>query len=231
MTRVLGPERVPRRLHHHHRGVRGLHARRPRRSPTGWPSEVAAALEALEAQAGKRLGDPEDPLLVSVRSGARESMPGMMDTVLNLGLNDDSVEGLAARTGNPRFAWDAYRRFVQMFGNVVPRRAGRAVRGRRSGASRRTRGVERDTELDEDALRELTRGVPGASTSSRRTRGSSCARPSAPSSTPGWASAPSPTGASTTSPTSGARPATCSRWCSATRATRRAPAWRSRATR
>ena len=81
-------------------------------------------------QAGKRLGDPRDPLLVSVRSGARESMPGMMDTVLNLGLNDESVEGLAARTGNERFAWDSYRRFVQMFGNVVPRRAGRALRGR-----------------------------------------------------------------------------------------------------
>ena len=64
------------------------------------------------------LGDADDPLLVSVRSGARESMPGMLDTVLNLGLNDESVEGLARTTGNERFAWDSYRRFVQMFGNV-----------------------------------------------------------------------------------------------------------------
>ena len=68
---------------------------------------------------GKKLGDPADPLLVSVRSGARASMPGMMDTVLNLGLNDTSVEGLAARTGNPRFAYDSYRRFVAMYGDVV----------------------------------------------------------------------------------------------------------------
>ena len=68
---------------------------------------------------GKALGDPKDPLLVSVRSGAKFSMPGMMDTILNLGLNDRSVLGLANRTGNPRFAWDCYRRFLQMFGSVV----------------------------------------------------------------------------------------------------------------
>ena len=80
--------------------------------------EIAAALERLEEQAGTTLGDPGDPLLVSVRSGARESMPGMLDTVLNLGLNDESVEGLAKTTDNERFAWDSYRRFVQMFGNV-----------------------------------------------------------------------------------------------------------------
>src|SRR2546421_306832 len=65
------------------------------------------------------LATPDGPLLVSVRSGARESMPGMLDTILNLGLNDESVEGLARTTGNPRFAWDSYRRFVQMFANVV----------------------------------------------------------------------------------------------------------------
>ena len=79
---------------------------------------MAEALERLEEQAGKKLGDADDPLLVSVRSGARESMPGMLDTVLNLGLNDESVEGLARATDNERFAWDSYRRFVQMFGNV-----------------------------------------------------------------------------------------------------------------
>jgi pyruvate,orthophosphate dikinase len=87
--------------------------------PDGLMDEVAAARAALEAEAGKRLGDETDPLLVSVRSGAAFSMPGMMDTVLNLGLNDTSVKGLAKQTGNDRFAWDSYRRFVQMFGKIV----------------------------------------------------------------------------------------------------------------
>ena len=87
--------------------------------PEGLMAEVRAAREALESKMGKRLGDGADPLLVSVRSGAAFSMPGMMDTVLNLGLNDASVEGLAQQTGNPRFAYDSYRRFVQMFGKIV----------------------------------------------------------------------------------------------------------------
>ena len=82
-------------------------------------TQSAAALERLEGLMGKKLGDPKDPLLVSVRSGSKFSMPGMMDTILNLGLNDRSVEGLKARTGNGRFAKDSYRRFIQMFGNVV----------------------------------------------------------------------------------------------------------------
>ena len=87
--------------------------------PDGLMDEVADALAALEGKMGKRLGDATDPLLVSVRSGAAFSMPGMMDTVLNLGLNDVSVGGLAQQTGNPRFAYDSYRRFVQMFGKIV----------------------------------------------------------------------------------------------------------------
>lgn len=82
-------------------------------------SAVAAALGHVEATVGKTFGDPADPLLVSVRSGARVSMPGMMDTVLNLGLNDATVEGLAASSGDARFAWDSYRRFIQMYGDVV----------------------------------------------------------------------------------------------------------------
>jgi pyruvate,orthophosphate dikinase len=81
--------------------------------------EMIAALRKLEAMMGKKLGDPADPLLVSVRSGAKFSMPGMMDTILNLGLNDETVKGLEAKSGNPRFAYDCYRRFIQMFGNVV----------------------------------------------------------------------------------------------------------------
>jgi len=87
--------------------------------PAGLMDEVADSLAALEAKMGKRLGDATDPLLVSVRSGAAFSMPGMMDTVLNLGLNDVSVGGLAQQTGNPRFAYDSYRRFVQMFAKIV----------------------------------------------------------------------------------------------------------------
>src|SRR6201989_206123 len=87
--------------------------------PAGLVDEVAESLTALEGKMGKRLGDAADPLLVSVRSGAPFSMPGMMDTVLNLGLNDDSVKGLAQQTQNERFAYDSYRRFVQMFGKIV----------------------------------------------------------------------------------------------------------------
>ena len=83
-----------------------------------WEAEVAA-LQELEKRTGKRFGDPADPLLVSCRSGAKFSMPGMMDTVLNIGLNAESVQGLVELTGDPRFAWDAYRRLVQMFGTVV----------------------------------------------------------------------------------------------------------------
>jgi pyruvate,orthophosphate dikinase len=123
--------------------------------PTGLGKQVDGALARLEEQTGKRLGDPGDPLLVSVRSGARVSMPGMMDTVLNVGLNDTSVEGLAERTQNERFAWDSYRRFVQMFGNVV-----RGIDGQlfeeAIEAEKDKRGVEDDSELDADAMKRLT---------------------------------------------------------------------------
>jgi pyruvate,orthophosphate dikinase len=123
--------------------------------PQGLDDQVDAALERLERRAGRRLGDGEDPLLVSVRSGARVSMPGMLDTVLNLGLNDRSVAGLAARTGDERFAHDSYRRLVQMFGNVV-----RGIPGDRYedaiAEAKRERGVELDTELDVEDLRRLT---------------------------------------------------------------------------
>src|SRR6476661_2496452 len=87
--------------------------------PAGLWDQTLAALKQIEQKSARKLGDAANPLLVSVRSGARESMPGMMDTVLNLGLNDDTVQGLAKQTNNERFAWDAYRRFVQMFGRIV----------------------------------------------------------------------------------------------------------------
>ncbi|MBL8881021.1 MAG: pyruvate, phosphate dikinase, partial [Phycisphaerales bacterium] len=87
--------------------------------PTGLESEVRQQVARLEKTCGKKLGDARNPLLVSVRSGAARSMPGMMETILNLGLNDQSVEGLVRATNNPRFAWDAYRRFIQMYSTVV----------------------------------------------------------------------------------------------------------------
>ncbi|HUA76490.1 MAG TPA: PEP/pyruvate-binding domain-containing protein, partial [Acetobacteraceae bacterium] len=90
-----------------------------RQYPDDLQAEVAASLARVEEAAGRRFGDRHKPLLVSVRSGARASMPGMMDTVLNLGLNDATVEGLGAGANDPRFAWDSYRRFIQMYGNVV----------------------------------------------------------------------------------------------------------------
>src|SRR3954468_7976584 len=82
-------------------------------------SEIDAHLTSLEQEMGRELGDPDDPLLVSVRSGAKFSMPGMMETVLDIGLSDASVAGLTAHTGDPRFAWDSYRRLIQMFGRTV----------------------------------------------------------------------------------------------------------------
>ncbi len=128
--------------------------------PPDLDDEVDAALSALEETVGRRFGDADDPLLVSVRSGARVSMPGMLETILNLGLNDRSVRGLAARTGNDRFAWDAYRRLVQMFGDVV-----HGVPGSRFEdalrAARSQKGVEEDTGLDVDDLRELTERFKG----------------------------------------------------------------------
>jgi pyruvate,orthophosphate dikinase len=155
MTRVLGADRVPAGFTITTEAcVAYMNA--GQEEPEGMAEEVEAALERLQEHTGKRLGDHEDPLLVSVRSGARESMPGMLDTVLNLGLNDESVEGLARSTENERFAWDSYRRFVQMFGNVSHGIPGEqfedAIKEVKS-----DRGVKDDTELDVDALRELTK--------------------------------------------------------------------------
>ncbi|HUB76440.1 MAG TPA: pyruvate, phosphate dikinase, partial [Solirubrobacteraceae bacterium] len=124
-------------------------------APAELEPQVDAALERLQARAGRVFGDVEDPLLLSVRSGSRESMPGMMDTVLDLGLNDRSVDGLARATGNERFAWDAYRRFVQMFANVVRGVPSAAIEAEIQALKQRL-GVHLDTELDAGALRELT---------------------------------------------------------------------------
>ena len=124
------------------------------RFPDGLDNQVNEYLAALEDKTGKKLGDPDNPLLVSVRSGAKFSMPGMMDTVLNLGLNDESVKGLAAQTGDERFAYDAYRRFIQMFGKVVMEVEGQLFEDAIT-VQRETAGVQFDNELSPADLQEL----------------------------------------------------------------------------
>ena len=155
MTRVLGADRVPAGFTITTAACMAYLRAEPRGFPAGLAEQVDAALARLEATAGRTLGDARDPLLVSVRSGAPASMPGMMDTVLNLGLTDVSVHGLAERTGNERFAWDSYRRLVQMFGDVV-----RGVPGiefeDELARLKGERGAALDTDLDAAALRELT---------------------------------------------------------------------------
>src|SRR5213080_402465 len=116
--------------------------------------EIDAHLRALEEKTGKRFGDPDDPLLVSVRSGAAVSMPGMMDTILNLGLNDEAVEGLAATTGNERFAQDSYRRLIQMYGEVVDGIDADRFEGALA-ELKQERGAQQDVDLTADDLREL----------------------------------------------------------------------------
>ena len=122
--------------------------------PEGLDDEVGAHIAALEERSGKRFGDPADPLLMSVRSGAAISMPGMMDTILNLGLNDIAVEGQAASTGNPRFAYDSYRRLIQMYGEVVDGVDGQRFEGAIADL-KAARGVANDLDLGADDLREL----------------------------------------------------------------------------
>jgi pyruvate,orthophosphate dikinase len=122
--------------------------------PDGLWEDVLEAMKEVERRSGKGFGDPKNPLLVSVRSGARFSMPGMMDTVLNLGLNEETLQGLIALTGNERFGWDAYRRFIAMFGRIVM-----DVDGHRFDepldATKKARGAAADTDLTADDLREL----------------------------------------------------------------------------
>ncbi len=123
--------------------------------PDGLHAQVRAAMRALEAETGRRFGDPDRPLLVSVRSGAALSMPGMMDTVLNLGINDDVAEGLVAETGDDRFVYDSYRRFIDLFGDVVmgvPHEYFEDVMH----ALKQERGAASDADLTAEDLRELT---------------------------------------------------------------------------
>ncbi|SCL70140.1 pyruvate, phosphate dikinase [Micromonospora chersina] len=125
------------------------------REPDGLAAQIEAHLESLEREMGRKLGDPQDPLLVSVRSGAKFSMPGMMETVLNVGLNDRSVVGLSAQAGgNDRFAWDSYRRLIQMFGKTVCEVPGEEFEHALDDA-KRAKGTQNDLDLDADDLRGL----------------------------------------------------------------------------
>jgi pyruvate,orthophosphate dikinase len=135
-------------------GVCNIYYEQHGRIPASIDRAIAENVKKLEKAAGATLGSAANPLLVSVRSGAKFSMPGMMDTILNLGLNDDTVEGLTRRTGNGRFAWDSYRRFIQMFGNVVLEIPKQAFEHELD-AVKAARGVKQDTDLDEGALRDV----------------------------------------------------------------------------
>jgi pyruvate, orthophosphate dikinase len=152
MTRVLGSELVPAGFTITTEAC--VEYMRTGEDPEGLAEQVAQALERLERTTGKNFGDEADPLLVSVRSGARESMPGMLDTILNLGLNDRSVLGLADATGNDRFAWDSYRRLVQMFGDVAYGVPGQQFEDALH-AAKEAAGVSTDAELSASALQEL----------------------------------------------------------------------------
>jgi pyruvate,orthophosphate dikinase len=121
----------------------------------GLTEEIEAHLRALEKLTGKTLGDPRNPLLLSIRSGSVFSMPGMMDTVLNLGLNDETVEGLVQGTGNPRFAYDSYRRFISMFGDVVMGVDSQLFEDALT-AKKAEVGAALDTDLSAEDLRDLT---------------------------------------------------------------------------
>src|SRR3954469_6446696 len=133
---------------------------RERDLPTGLAEEVDEHVRRLEERTGKQFGSDDDPLLVSVRSGAAVSMPGMMDTILNLGLNDQAVAGLAKTTGNDRFARDSYRRLIQMYGEVVD-----GVEGHRFEQAltdlKRSLGAAQDTDLGPDDLRALVETYKG----------------------------------------------------------------------
>ena len=135
--------------------------------PDGMMDQVSKALKKLESLAGRKFGDENDPLLVSVRSGAPISMPGMMDTILNVGLNDKTVEGLAKQTGNRRFAYDSYRRLLQMFGTVVLGIPHEDFEEKLSGVKSKY-GAKNDVDLNEDQLKEVVKEYLEAYSRSRK---------------------------------------------------------------
>ena len=195
---------------------------------------VSDALDAVGKIAGAKFGDVENPLLVSVRSGSRASMPGMMDTVLNLGLNDQTVEGLARRSGDRRFAYDTYRRFIQMYADVVLGLDHELFEEILENF-KNLKGLEYDTELRRRGLGERSSPASrpwsraSSASPSRKTFTPSSGAPSPPCSAPGRTRAPSPIAACTTFPTIGGPPSPSRPWCSAIAASRARPASCSRA--
>jgi pyruvate,orthophosphate dikinase len=183
--------------------------------PAALRDQVRRALRGVEQQLGRRFGDASNPLLVSVRSGARASMPGMMDTILNLGLNDATAAGLSRHSGNERFVYDSYRRFVQMYGDVV---LGLKPESDKQAdpfdelihAKKRKRGIENDVDLTAADLRATSwpsskhSSGPVVGSRSRRIPRTSSGAPSGPSSDHGRTLAPSRTASSTTFRTTGA---------------------------
>ena len=194
--------------------------------PAGLWDDVLEAMKQVEERSGKGFGDPKNPLLVSVRSGAKFSMPGMMDTVLNLGLNEETLQGLIALTGNERFGWDAYRRFIAMFGRIVMDVPPRVVTNpdgstaeynrfddaarRGQARPRREVGHRPRHRRPQGAGRRRTRRSSASrpAASSRPTSTSSSTSPSRRSSPPGSASAPTTTATARRSPTTSAPPST-----------------------
>ena len=169
--------------------------------------QVNEYVEKLEKSAGKKFGDVKKPLLVSVRSGARASMPGMMDTILNLGLNEKVVESLAKQTKNPRWAWDCYRRFIQMFSDVVME-VGKKHFEKLIDELKAKKRVKLDVELTAADLKTPAgkSKAENKAATSRAIRRSSSSRRSRPSSAAGTIRAPTSTAATTTFRTAGARP-------------------------
>ena len=198
--------------------------------PAGAWEQIEAALASIESSSGKKFGDATDPLLLSVRSGAKFSMPGMMDTVLNLGLNDEVVEGMVALTGDEHFVYDSYRRLIQMFGSVVL--------GLRDELFEHVSRASTRAERCRDRCRADGRGPSRRSSTSSRasrcasptSRSSSFASPPRPSSSRGTASAPSTIATPPASTTASAPPSTSRPWSSATWAMTRRPGSRCRAT-
>ena len=190
-------------------------------------AEIMEYIEKMEKITGKKFGDHENPLLVSVRSGARASMPGMMDTILNLGLNEDVVAVIAEKSNNPRWAWDCYRRFIQMYSDVVME-VGKKYFEQLIDAMKAKKGVTQDVELTAEDLKELA-GQFKAEYKSVRTSPpiprSSCWVPLRPCSAAGTTPVPTSIAVTMTSPTPGVPPSTSSPWPSATWAMTAAPAW------
>ena len=232
-------------LHRQHRVLHGL-LRRRLQAPPGLTDQVLAALKKTETIMGMTYGDAVNPLLLSCRSGARSSMPGMMDTVLNVGLSTATIPGIIAKTKNPRFVWDSYRRLIMMYADVVMEKAeglepalGKGIRkilDEKLDEVKHAKGCKSDTDLGADDLKALAEafkelvhqhlGKPFPDDPLAQMWGGIAAVFKS------WnGKRPSPTAASRAFRTSGAPPSTSRRWCSATWATPPPPAWPSPATR